>query len=65
MEIVVKKFGGSSVANVERIKAVAKIIAATKDQGKQCVVVVSAMGDHTDELLELAHQISLILLQGN
>ncbi|TCS83501.1 aspartate kinase [Tepidibacillus fermentans] len=58
MGIIVKKFGGSSVANVDRIKAVAKIIANTKDQGHQCVVVVSAMGDHTDELLDLAHQIS-------
>ncbi|MFV9511114.1 aspartate kinase [Tepidibacillus sp. LV47] len=58
MGIIVKKFGGSSVANVDRMKAVAKIIAKTKDQGHQCVVVVSAMGDHTDELIDLAHQIS-------
>jgi len=58
MGIIVQKFGGTSVANLDRMKAVAKIIAETKDKGKQVVAVVSAMGDHTDELLELAHQIS-------
>src|SRR5438045_1056272 len=56
--IVVQKYGGSSVADVERIRRVAERIAATRDKGSQVVVVVSAMGDTTDELLELARKVS-------
>ncbi len=56
--IIVQKFGGSSVANPERIKRVAQRVVATKRQGYGVVVVVSALGDTTDELLALARQIS-------
>jgi len=58
MALIVQKYGGSSVADAEKIKNVARRIAAARDSGKQIVVVVSAMGDTTDELLDLAHQIS-------
>ncbi len=58
MGIVVQKFGGSSVANVARIRNVAGIVAETRKKGKDVVVVVSAMGDTTDHLVELAHEIS-------
>jgi len=56
--IIVQKFGGSSVADVEKIKKVAKRVVATKQEGNSVVVVVSALGDTTDELVELARQIS-------
>ena len=58
MALVVQKYGGSSVADAERIKSVARRIAQAKAQGDQVVVVVSAMGDTTDELIELAGQVS-------
>ncbi len=58
MALIVQKYGGTSVADAERIKNVAKRIARTKDQGNQVVVVVSAMGDTTDELIQLANQVS-------
>jgi len=58
LAIVVQKFGGSSVANPDRIKAVARRVVETKKQGHQVVVVVSALGDTTDELIALARQIS-------
>lgn len=58
MAIVVQKFGGSSVANPDRIKRVAKRVVETKEAGNDVVVVVSALGDTTDELIELARQIS-------
>ncbi|MFH0942409.1 MAG: aspartate kinase [Chloroflexota bacterium] len=58
MALVVQKYGGSSVADAGRIKNVARRIAAKKDEGAQVVVVVSAMGDTTDELIELAHQVT-------
>ena len=58
MGLIVQKFGGSSVANAESIKRVAARIAATKRSGQQVVVVVSAMGDTTDELIDLANQVS-------
>jgi len=58
MALIVQKYGGTSVAGAERIRNVARRIVQTKDQGNQVVVVVSAMGDTTDELLELAYQIS-------
>jgi aspartate kinase len=56
--LVVQKYGGSSVASAERIKRVAERIVATRKAGNDVVVVVSAMGDTTDELLDLAHQVS-------
>jgi aspartate kinase len=56
--IVVQKYGGSSVADVERINKVADRIAATKEAGQDVVVVVSAMGDTTDDLLALAKQVT-------
>ena len=55
---VVQKFGGSSVADAESIKRVARRIVATKEQGNEVTVIVSAMGDTTDELLDLALQVS-------
>ncbi len=58
MALIVQKYGGSSVADAEKIKNVAKRIAATKDKGNKVVVVVSAMGDTTDELIKLAYQIN-------
>ncbi|HEY51700.1 MAG TPA: aspartate kinase [Dehalococcoidia bacterium] len=58
MTLIVQKYGGTSVANAERIKNVARRIARTRDQGNQVVVVASAMGDTTDELLQLAYQLS-------
>ncbi len=57
MSLIVQKYGGSSVADAERIRSVARRIAATKDEGNQVVVVVSAMGDTTDELIKLAYQV--------
>ncbi|MEV4758923.1 aspartate kinase [Micromonospora sp. NPDC049559] len=58
MALVVQKYGGSSVADAERIKRVAERIVAARKSGDDVVVVVSAMGDTTDELLDLAHQVS-------
>jgi len=58
MALIVQKYGGSSVADAERIQSVARRIARTKDEGNQVVVVVSAMGDTTDELIELAYQVA-------
>jgi aspartate kinase len=58
MALIVQKYGGSSVADAAKIKNVAKRIAQTKDKGNQVVVVVSAMGDTTDELIKLAYQIN-------
>ena len=58
MGLIVQKFGGSSVADAEGMKRVANRIVATKKAGHQVVVVVSAMGDTTDELIELANQVS-------
>jgi aspartate kinase len=55
---VVQKYGGSSVADAERIKRVAERIVATRKAGNDVCVVVSAMGDTTDELIDLAHQVS-------
>ncbi len=58
MGLVVQKYGGSSVADAERIKRVAERIVATRKAGHDVCVVVSAMGDTTDELLDLAQQVS-------
>jgi aspartate kinase len=55
--LVVQKYGGSSVASAERIRRVAERIVETKKAGNDVVVVVSAMGDTTDELLDLAQQV--------
>ena len=59
MPLIVQKYGGSSVADAERIKNVASRIAHSKDSGVDVVAVVSAMGDTTDELIDLAHSVSL------
>ena len=56
--LVVQKYGGSSVADAERIKRVAERIVATRRDGHDVVVAVSAMGDTTDELLDLAQQVT-------
>jgi len=56
--LVVQKFGGSSVANVERIQNVAKRVVSYRKKGFDMVVVVSALGDTTDELVELASKIT-------
>jgi aspartate kinase len=58
MALIVQKYGGSSVADAQKIKNVARRVAKAKDEGNQVVVVVSAMGDTTDDLIELAYQIS-------
>jgi aspartate kinase len=58
MALIVQKFGGSSVANIERIQNVARRVARTVDAGNQVVVVLSAMGDTTDDLIALARQIT-------
>ena len=58
MALIVQKYGGSSVANPERIKRVAERICKTHRAGHQVVVVVSALGDTTDGLLDLATQVS-------
>ena len=57
-DLIVQKYGGSSVANAERIMAVASRIARAKDSGNQVVVVVSAMGDTTDDLIQLAYSVN-------
>jgi aspartate kinase len=56
--IIVQKYGGSSVADVEKIRRVAERVAASREAGRQVVVVVSAMGDTTDELLALARKVT-------
>ncbi|MGE4357552.1 MAG: aspartate kinase [Candidatus Omnitrophota bacterium] len=57
-KLIVQKYGGTSVANPEKIKNVARRIVAYKEKGFDLVVVVSAPGDTTDELIELAYQIT-------
>jgi aspartate kinase len=57
MALIVQKYGGSSLADAGKIRNVARRVAAAKGEGKQVVVVVSAMGDTTDELIHLAHQV--------
>ncbi|NDG02929.1 MAG: hypothetical protein EB119_07005, partial [Synechococcaceae bacterium WBB_34_004] len=54
MALLVQKYGGTSVGSVERLQAVAKRVAASKAEGHDLVVVVSAMGRTTDELTSLA-----------
>jgi len=58
MSIIVQKYGGASVADVEKIKNVARRVARTRDAGNQVVVVVSAMGDATDDLIALAKKVT-------
>src|SRR5688572_9453703 len=58
MAVIVQKYGGSSVADVQKLRRVAERVMRTRDQGHAVVVVVSAMGDTTDELLSLAKQVS-------
>ena len=58
LSLIVQKYGGTSVANVERIKAVAERVAKTIEEGNHVIVVVSAMSGETDKLIGLAQQIS-------
>jgi aspartate kinase len=58
MALVVQKYGGTSVATAERIKSVARRVGKVYDSGDQIVVVVSAMGDTTDDLIKLAGQVT-------
>ena len=58
MALIVQKFGGSSVANAERVMNVARIVTDTYKQGNDVVVVVSAQGDTTDDLIEKANEIN-------
>ncbi len=60
MSLIVQKYGGSSVSDAESIKRVAKRIVETRKAGNEVVVAVSAMGDTTDELLDLAHEVTPI-----
>ena len=58
MATIVQKYGGTSVADAEKIKNVARRIASARHRGDRVVAVVSAMGDTTDRLIELAGQVS-------
>ena len=58
MSLIVQKYGGSSVADADSIKRVASRIAQAKEAGNDVVVTVSAMGDTTDDLIDLAQQVS-------
>ncbi len=58
MALVVQKYGGTSVANAEKIKSVARRVARTKEEDNDLIVVVSAMGEMTDELVDLARQVT-------
>ncbi len=58
MAIVVQKYGGSSVADADKIRNVARRVSESFNKGNQVVVVVSAMGDTTDDLIELAGRIT-------
>ena len=61
MALIVQKFGGTSVGDADRIRAVADHVARTRRAGNDVVVVVSAMGKSTDELLRLAHDVSAVM----
>ena len=56
--LIVQKYGGSSLANAERIKSAARRIARSREDGNQVVAVVSAMGDTTDDLIQQAHTVT-------
>ena len=58
MSLIVQKFGGSSVADAASIRRVARRVVETRDAGNDVVVVVSAMGDTTDELIDLANEVA-------
>ena len=58
MPLIVQKFGGSSVSDAEKIKHVAQRVLQTQAEGNQVCVVVSAMGDTTDELIDLADSVT-------
>jgi aspartate kinase len=58
MALIVQKYGGSSVADTDKIKRVARRVAAAQERGNQVVVVISALGDTTDRLVKLAREIS-------
>ena len=58
MSLIVQKFGGSSVADADGVRRVARRVAETRNAGNQVVVVVSAMGDTTDDLLDLANEVA-------
>jgi len=58
MALIVQKYGGTSVANTERIKAVARRVVSTVREGNKVVVVVSAMAGETDKLIRLSHEIT-------
>lgn len=58
MNIIVQKFGGTSVADIERIRNVARRVSETRKRGNHVVVVISALGDTTDRLVKLAYEIS-------
>lgn len=58
MALIVQKYGGTSVANTDRIKAVAERVVATVKQGNKVIVVVSAMAGETDKLIRIAHEIT-------
>jgi aspartate kinase len=58
MSLIVQKFGGSSVADIEKINNIAAMVAEVKNQGHDVVVVVSAMGKTTNQLIEMAHNIT-------
>jgi aspartate kinase len=58
MGLIVQKYGGTSVGNVERIRAVAERVVATQRAGNKVAVVVSAMSGETNKLVELAHEVA-------
>ena len=58
MALVVQKYGGTSVGDASRIRRVAERVVASRHAGKDVVVVVSAMGDTTDDLIALARRVS-------
>ena len=58
MGLIVQKYGGTSVADAEKVKNVARRVVETRNEGNKVVVVVSAPGNMTDELIELAHQVN-------
>lgn len=58
MSIIVQKYGGSSVANTENLKKIAQTVSVIKKQGYDVVVVVSAMGKTTNQLIEMAKTLS-------
>ena len=58
MSLIVQKFGGTSVADIERIRHVAKRVVDTYDQGKDVVVILSAMSGITDNLIDMAREVT-------